>query len=130
MQMRNVMRIPRLRKRTKVIEVLKQSVKPVVAHISDMQVKRHFAVDLSLGSMLGGVSGIYWDRRVSFIVTTEDGKTYVSDATNVPVSLAPDHVASHAQVQVYATETDSYVELDSLPAFDPMDAISKVFDKG
>ncbi len=129
MQMRNIRRASKNSRRTKEIERLHVSGQKKSGSVTGFTTRRHFSIDLSLPSLLDGSSGIGFPEHVIFQVTTDDGGVYESDETNAPQTISKDYVAKRIPASVYVDGEESYVDIEGLPPFDPMEAIRKAFDK-
>lgn len=119
MKLIQVRRVTGGARRGREIERLRASGKKITAKITGMNTKRHFELDMSISSMLGGTSGIDFPTRVAFVVTTDEGMTYESDLANVPELIATRYIEQSLTVDVYVDERDSYVDIEGLPAYDP-----------
>lgn len=126
--MRNIRRASHDKRRTKVIERLLSSGQKYHGVVNGFTTKKRFEVDLSFSSLLDGSSGIGFPEHVIFQVITDDGKMYESDETNTPQRIAQNYVELHSPVSVYVDSEDTYVAIEELPPFDPMDALKPLSD--
>lgn len=106
------------------VATFKQSSTITDAKITGVREKRRVDIDVSPLSLLDGSSGISFPRVVSFEVQDARGHLMTSRPTNVPSVLSERYVGLPVSVYVSPVSDERYVDVESLPAFSPMDAIT------